>query len=144
MLFYLKLFVLLSMLEYLSTAYVLYLMIVFSIETYYINRHMKWCHCGRIILIFVWGGYQWLARRKESTLALFFVKLSLACKPNAITTSFGVCTFSLCKIKAQTIKVETWKRKHEISKKKLFNVLKLRKWETHRFVLGYFLLLIFW
>ena len=138
MLFYPKLFVLLSILEYLSTAYVLCLMVVFSIKTYYSNRHMKWYHRGRIIHIFVWGGHQWLARRKESTLALFFVKLSLTCKPNAITTCFGVCTFNLCKPKAQTIKVETWKRKHEISKMKLFNVLKLRKCETHRFVLGYF------
>ena len=138
MLFYPKLFVLLSMLEYLSTTYFLCLMIVFSIETYYSNRYLMWCHCGRIIHIFVWGGHQWLVRRKESALALFLFKLNLTCKPDAITTCVWVCTFNLCKTKAQTIKVETWKREHEISKMILFNFLKLRKCETHRFVLDYF------
>jgi hypothetical protein len=54
---------------------------------------------SRITHTFVWGGYQWLARRKESTLALFFFKLSLPCKPDAITTCFWVCTFNLCKTK---------------------------------------------
>jgi hypothetical protein len=116
MLFYPKVFAFVSMLEYLSTTYLLCLVVVFSIEISYSNRHLMWCHCGRIIHIFVWGGFQWLARRKESTLALFFFKLSLPCKPDAITTCFWVCTFILCKTKAQKIKVEAWKRKRETAK----------------------------
>jgi hypothetical protein len=117
MLFYPKNVLVFSMLEYLSTTYLLCLVVVLSIETKYSNRHLMWCHCGRIIHIFVWGGYQWLAMRKESTLALFFFKLSLPCKPDAITTCFWVCTFNLCKTKVQKkIKVETWKQKHETAK----------------------------
>jgi hypothetical protein len=116
MLFYPKLCVLVSMLEYLSTTYLLCLVVIFSIETYYSNRHLMWCHCGRIIHVFVWGVHQWLARRKESTLALFFFKLRLLWKPDAITTCFWVCTFNLCKIKEQKIKAETWKQKHETAK----------------------------
>ena len=70
------------------------------------------------------------SQEEREYISSFLLQIKITLKPDAITTCFVICTFNLCKTKAQQIKVEISKRKHETAKCNYLTLLSCKNAKT--------------
>jgi hypothetical protein len=78
------------------------------------------------------------SEQEREYISCFLLKIKFILEADTVTTCFGFAHLIYAKLKCTKNKSENMKTKARNSKMKLFNVVKLRKCENHRFVFGYF------